>query len=94
MLNCISSIGDLLWSSALTLAMAVKEVGALQGDARTSGKCSNKAASPKQATESLAGGLTYQVVACSYPRVLVCTRLKEQAPGRVLFAMGTNPLWA
>jgi hypothetical protein len=50
MLNCISSIGDLLWSSALTLAMAVKEVGALQGGAGTSGKCSNKAVSPKQAT--------------------------------------------
>jgi hypothetical protein len=65
-----------------------------QGDAGTSGKRSNKAASAKQATESLAGGLTYQVDACSYPRVLARTRLKELAPGRVLFAMGTNPLWA
>jgi hypothetical protein len=41
-LNCISSIGDLLWSSALTLAMAVKEVGTSQSGAESKGKATQE----------------------------------------------------
>jgi hypothetical protein len=95
MLNCISSIGDLLWSSALTLAMAVKEVGALQGGAESKGKATQEhrenvliRQSVPSRQQSLAGRLSCQVDACSYRRVLARTRLKELAPGRVLFAMG------
>jgi hypothetical protein len=84
MLNWISSIGELLWSSALTLAMAVKEVGALQGGTESKGKATQEhreniliGQPVPSRQQSLAGGLSCQVDACSYRRA--CAHKAEGA---------------